>query len=167
MLFDKNDISARDRALRAGGFVLAAIALGFFFPKVLLGLASVGIIIFVHELGHFTVCKLSGIKVEAFSLGFGAPLIAYDHGGTRYQIAVLPLGGYVKPKGEFEEKEDMVGRHDPDEFLGKPWWIRALVLAAGPLFNFIFPVIFLFGLYATVGLPLTIAPPEGGRGMDL
>jgi regulator of sigma E protease len=145
--------------LRAGAFLLAAAALALAYPKVLAGLVALGAIIMVHELGHFTVMKLGGIKVEIFSIGFGSALLSHDFGGTRYQVAAIPLGGFVKPAGEFEEKAETEGKHGPDEFLGKPWYLRALALGAGPLANFAFPIVFLFALYASVGIPFFIAPP--------
>lgn len=120
---------------------------------------SLGAVVFVHELGHFTVCKLSKIKVEKFSIGFWTPLISMKRGDTTYQIAAIPLGGYVKPAGEFEEREGAVVEHPKDHFLGKPWYIRGLVLLAGPLANFVLPVAFFFILYATLGRPYIIAPP--------
>ncbi len=130
---------------------------------IILFLIVLAILIFVHELGHFWVAKAAGIRVEVFSLGWGAPLVSYTHGDTRYQIAPIPLGGFMKPAGEFEEKEDASGKpavHAPDEFLGKPWYIRAMVLLAGPGMNFVAPWLALFVLFATVGRPFFIAPPQ-------
>jgi regulator of sigma E protease len=158
-MFENNVISPRDRLARGLGFLAVAAVVLWLWPMAFVAIVAMGAIITVHELGHFTVCKLSGIRVETFSIGFGAPLLSLDRGGTRYQVAAIPLGGYVKPAGEFEEKEETAGKHAPDEFLGKPWYIRAAVLAAGPAFNFIFPVVFLFLLYASVGIPFFIAPP--------
>lgn len=159
-MFEKDDISPAQRLLRAGAFFVALSAGLWLIPDWVKAALALGIVITVHEFGHFSVCKLTGIKVETFSIGFGAPLVSFDRGGTRYQIAAFPLGGYVKPAGEFEEKEESMGKHAPDEFLGKPWYIRALVLVAGPAFNFIFPVVFLFLLYSSVGVPFFIAPPS-------
>jgi regulator of sigma E protease len=120
----------------------------------IVALVAFGFLIFVHELGHFLVAKLSGIRVEVFSLGFGPMLAGFTAGGTLYKISAFPLGGYVKPAGENEE-----GRtHQPDEFLSKSWWVRALMLAAGPGMNFVFPVLVLFVLYATVGKPFSLGP---------
>jgi regulator of sigma E protease len=159
-MFENKEISQRDRMIRGAGFLLV-LGLGLkLAPLLMVGIVSMGAIIFVHELGHFSVCKLSGIRVETFSIGFGEPIVSFDRGGTRYQIGAIPLGGYVKPAGEFAEKEDQGGVHAPDEFLGKAWYIRAAVLVAGPAFNFIFPIVFLFGLYASFGIPFFIAPPQ-------
>lgn len=158
-MFENKEISPKERWIRGIGFIAATVVGFVLFPKAAIAIVAMGAIITVHELGHFTVCKLSGIRVETFSIGFGAPLLSFDRGGTRYQVAAIPLGGYVKPAGEFEEKPENEGKHAPDDFLGKPWYIRAAVLAAGPLANFVFPVVFLFGLYATIGIPFFIAPP--------
>ena len=108
------------------------------------GLGAVGalcVVVIVHEFGHFIVAKWSGMAVEVFSVGFGKPLLKKEWRGTTYQICPILLGGYVKPKGEFEEKDGIKPEdRDPDEFLAKPWYKRAAVLLAGPIMNFIFPV---------------------------
>src|SRR5690349_8804936 len=121
-------LSRRERLARGLGFLAAVIVAAAVWPKATTAVAAMGAIIFVHELGHFLVCKWKGIRVEKFSIGFGPPLAAFERGGTQYQIAAVPLGGYVKPAGEFEEKPENEGRHAPDEFLGKPWYVRAMVL---------------------------------------
>lgn len=100
---------------------------------VLLGL---GIIIFLHELGHFIVARRLGIRIEIFSIGFGPPLWKIKRGGTEYRIALIPLGGFVKPAGEFMSSPDTKGM--PDEMSSKPPLTRAKVLVAGALMNFIF-----------------------------
>ena len=100
---------------------------------VLLGL---GIIIFLHELGHFIVARRAGIRIETFSIGFGPPLWKITRGGTEYRIAMIPLGGFVKPAGEFMSSPDTKGA--PDEMSSKPPLTRAKVLVAGVLMNFIF-----------------------------
>lgn len=148
----------RQALLKAVIFFMALGAALYLYPLAVVAVLAISAIIFVHEFGHFIVCKISGIRVETFSIGFWEPLISFEHGGTRYQIGSLPFGGFVKPAGEFTESEDPK-QHAPDEFLGKPWYIRAAVLLAGPLFNFIFPVVFLFLLYAGFGVPSYIAPP--------
>ncbi len=122
-------------------------------------IASLGVVIFVHELGHFLMCRWRGIRVEKFSIGFGPPLIKWTAGGTIYQLALLPLGGYVKPAGEWEEAADGDKQHPKDEFLGQAWWSRGLVLVAGPLVNLIFPVLVLFALYMTTGRSYPYGPP--------
>jgi len=103
-------------------------------------LVVLGILIFVHELGHFIMAKWIGIRVERFSLGFGPRIVGYTHGDTEYRISALPLGGYVKMTGE-----------NPDEPLkGQPWefgsrtvWERARVVLCGPAMNLVLAVVFL------------------------
>ncbi len=99
----------------------------------------IGILIFVHEFGHFVVAKLSGVKVEVFSLGFGPQLIGYKYGETLYRIGIIPLGGYVKMLGE--EPGEAVD--DPRAFSNKPLLTRLAVVVAGPAMNLIFALLFL------------------------
>lgn len=130
-----------------------------------------GILIFVHELGHFLVAKWLGIKVEKFSLGFGPKLIGWRRGETEYLISAFPLGGYVKLFGEggFAETEMVEQQYDqtpappvesalsPEDlarsFAHRPVCQRMAVVLAGPLFNLIFAWLLLIGLYLT-GLPI-------------
>jgi regulator of sigma E protease len=109
-----------------------------------------GVLIVVHEFGHFIVAKLCGVKVLRFSVGFGPKLLGFQWGETEYRLAALPLGGYVKMAGELPGEEvapEDVGRG----FLAQPWWGRALIAAAGPVFNLVFPIavyVLAFSLYA-------------------
>jgi regulator of sigma E protease len=103
-----------------------------------------GVIIVLHELGHFLVAKLFKIKVETFSVGFGPRLFGFKYGETDYRISVLPLGGYVKMAGE-NPGDTITG--DPREFMSKPKWQRFLVAAAGPAMNLILAVGLLAGLF--------------------
>jgi len=102
-------------------------------------LIVLGIMVLVHEFGHFAVAKLCGIRVEVFSIGFGKRLFGFKRGDTEYQIAVIPLGGYVKMAGETldttDPGEDL--RNDPGSFTAHPRWQRMLVALAGPFANFI------------------------------
>ncbi len=97
-------------------------------------LIVLGIMVLVHEFGHFAVAKLCGIRVETFSIGFGKRLFGFVHGGTDYRISILPLGGYVKMAGD-NPGEAPSG--DPGEFNAHPRWQRMLVALAGPVSNFI------------------------------
>jgi regulator of sigma E protease len=103
-----------------------------------------GIIIVIHELGHFMVAKFFKIKVETFSVGFGPRLIGFRKGETDYRISAFPLGGYVKMAGE--TPMDEVKGLDY-EFLSKPKWQRFLVASAGPAMNVILAVVLITGLY--------------------
>lgn len=104
-------------------------------------------LIFVHELGHFTAAKLLGVKVERFSLGFPPKAFSRTIGETEYQLAWLPLGGYVKMYGEDPDSEEKVS---PElihrSFSHKPPWARMLIVLAGPLANIVFAVFLFFCL---------------------
>ncbi|MCR4315938.1 MAG: RIP metalloprotease RseP [Planctomycetes bacterium] len=97
-----------------------------------------GLLIFVHELGHFLAAKSVGIRVEAFSIGFGQAIVSFTRGGTLYKIGWIPFGGYVKMKGENPD-EPKTG--DDDEFSSKKPWQRAIVIVAGVTMNAIFAFI--------------------------
>ena len=91
-----------------------------------------GIMVLVHEWGHFIVAKSFGVRVDIFSIGFGTRLWGWKRGDTDYRISALPLGGYVKMAGD-NPLEDRKG--DPNEFLSKPRWQRVLIALAGPGMN--------------------------------
>jgi regulator of sigma E protease len=108
-----------------------------------------GILIFFHELGHFLVAKRSGIRVEKFSLGFPPKMIGKKIGDTEYCLSWIPLGGYVKMAGEDPEASKIEGK--PWEFASKPVGIRALVIAAGPVMNFILAILIFWGVIFVKG----------------
>ena len=99
-----------------------------------------GLMIFVHEFGHFIAAKWLKIRVDVFSLGFGTRLFGFRRGDTDYRVCVLPLGGYVKLAGENPE-EAITG--NPDEFLTRPKHQRLLVYFAGPVMNILLAILFL------------------------
>ncbi len=96
-----------------------------------------GVLVFVHELGHFLAARRIGVRVLTFSLGFGPKLLKVQRGDTEYCISALPLGGYVKMAGETPD-EPRTGA--PDEFLSKTKWERFQVLIMGPLMNIVLAV---------------------------
>jgi regulator of sigma E protease len=109
-----------------------------------------GILIFIHELGHFAVAKFSGVGVERFSLGFGPRLLGVKYGETEYRISVLPLGGYVKMTGE-SPGEDVTEGELKKSFTHKGVPVRAAIVGAGPVMNLmlsavLFPLIFMIGI---------------------
>ncbi|HPS93571.1 MAG TPA: RIP metalloprotease RseP [Deltaproteobacteria bacterium] len=119
-----------------------------------------GILIFFHELGHFIVAKTSGVGVLKFSLGFGPAILKKRIGETEYQIAALPLGGYVKMLGEDADDRDQVTHIDPQRaFNRKPLPVKAAIVFAGPLFNFLLAVL-IYILIAWTGVP-TFLPMVG------
>jgi regulator of sigma E protease len=103
-----------------------------------------GIMVLVHEFGHFAVAKLCGIRVETFSIGFGKRLFGFRRGDTDYRISILPLGGYVKMAGD-NPGEAPTG--DPGEFNAHPRWQRILVALAGPFANFALAIALMTGVY--------------------
>lgn len=103
-----------------------------------------GVLVFVHELGHFLVAKRMGIKVERFSLGFPPKMIGKKVGDTEYCISWIPLGGYVKMAGENPEEEKE--RWESYEFMGRPPWQRGLIIFAGPLMNFLLAIFVFWGV---------------------
>jgi regulator of sigma E protease len=102
-----------------------------------------GLMILLHEFGHYAAAKYFGVRVEQFAIGFGKRLIGFQHGGTDYRINILPLGGYVKMSGEnpMDERTD-----DPGEFLNHPRWQRFVIAIAGPAMN----VLLAFALWTGV-----------------
>lgn len=109
-------------------------------------LIVLGIMVLVHEFGHFIVAKWCGVRVEVFSIGFPPRLFGFKRGGTDYRISLLPLGGYVKMAGG--EPGD-VRTGDPDELTSKPRWQRILISFAGPGANFVLAFLLMAGLYMT------------------
>ena len=99
---------------------------------VLAFLFVLGVLIFVHELGHFLVARFYGVRVLTFSLGFGPKLLKFRRGATEYCLSAVPLGGYVKLAGETVQ-DQRTG--EPDEFLSKSKWVRFQVYLAGPVMN--------------------------------
>jgi len=94
----------------------------------------VGVMVVVHEFGHFLVAKLCGVRVEAFSVGFGPRLFGIQYGDTDYKVCLLPLGGFVKMTGENPGDEQV--SEDLGAFMNHPRWQRMLIGVAGPVFNF-------------------------------
>jgi regulator of sigma E protease len=126
------------------------------------------IIVFIHEYGHYIVGRWSGIHAEVFSIGFGPVLFArVDRRGTVWQLAAIPLGGYVRFKGDkgaasdadTSALQDMDVAERRSTMHGAPLWARAATVAAGPVFNFILSLILFFGLSVNQGVtknPLTV-----------
>lgn len=125
----------------------------------------IGVLVFVHEFGHFAAARLFNVKVLNFSIGFGPRLFGKKIGDTSWDVRALPLGGYVQMSGsEFEEVTD---REDPDfarAYNNKPIWQKAIINLAGPLFNLLLPIPLLFIVYfATATQDL---PPMVGQVLD-
>src|SRR5438045_7036132 len=103
---------------------------------ILIGVALVlGIIILVHEWGHFIVARLCNVRVDVFSIGFGPRLFGWKRGATDWRISALPLGGYVRMAGQDlsdVDSNDVAPTGASDELMSKPRWQRALISVAGP-----------------------------------
>jgi regulator of sigma E protease len=111
-----------------------------------------GVLIFVHELGHFLFAKLFGVRVLKFSLGFGHKLISRQWGETEYLISAFPLGGYVKMYGE--QQDEKVGEEDRHRsFSHKTVWQRFGIVFGGPFFNLLFAVLLFFLMFVFAGMP--------------
>ena len=107
-------------------------------------LLVLGLMVLVHEFGHFIVAKWCGVRIEAFAIGFGKRLIGIERGGTDYRINVLPLGGYVKMAGEIPGEETS---NDPGDLNNHPRWQRMLIAVAGPVANFLLAFGLMTGAY--------------------
>jgi regulator of sigma E protease len=132
-----------------------------------------GLLVFIHEWGHYIVARMCGVRVEIFSVGFGKELFGWtDKSGTRWKISLFPLGGYVKMFGdsdpasaghtdEIKSESGQVRVMTEEErsvaFFAKPVWKRALIVFAGPGINYLFAIVILACLYMFVGRPIT--PP--------
>ncbi len=110
-----------------------------------------GILVFIHELGHFLVAKKVGIKVHKFSLGFPPNIISKKVGDTTYCIGLIPLGGFVKMAGE---DPDEIVTGDASEFASKTIGQRTAVILAGPLMNYLFAIVFMIGVLYFGGQPI-------------
>ena len=119
-----------------------------------------GVLVFVHEFGHFLLAKLMGVGVEKFSLGFGPRIVSKKIGMTEYMISAIPLGGYVKMVGESPQKE-LDDSLLPLSFSHKGLFKRSLIVLAGPVFNLLLSVAIFFVFFQVSGLP--IMKPEVGE----
>jgi regulator of sigma E protease len=111
-----------------------------------------GILIFVHEFGHFLFAKLFGVRVLTFSLGFGNKIIGRQWGETHYQLSAFPLGGYVKMYGE-QPGEEISEADKAVSFSHKKVWQRFGIVFAGPLFNLLFATFLFLVMFSFAGLP--------------
>ncbi len=122
--------------------------------SMVIGLVIVlGVLIFFHELGHFLCAKAFGVGVEKFSLGFGPKLVSKTVGRTEYRLSAIPLGGYVKMVGE-QPDEPIDPEDRPFSFTHKPVGKRMLIVAAGPVFNFVLAVLIFFLVFSISGLQI-------------
>lgn len=132
----------------------------------------IGVLVFVHEYGHYGMARLFGIRVEAFAIGFGREILGWtDRRGTRWKLGWIPLGGYAKFAGDMNAASqpdpalvDLPEAEKAELFQFRPLWQRALVVAAGPGINFLFAILLFAGFFMTWGHQYT--PPVAGRIME-
>ena len=107
-----------------------------------------GLLIIIHELGHFLMARAFGVHIQKFSVGFGKPLLKVTRRGTEYMLSLIPLGGYVKMQGDNPEERDEDVQSDPErDFLSKAWWKKALIVLAGPFANLLLGLLlFIFAM---------------------
>jgi len=126
-------------------------------------LAVIGPLVFIHEMGHYLAGRAFGVQADMFSIGMGRELFGWtDKRGTRWKVSALPIGGYVKFRGDMgpaSEPDPAWLALPPEEkaktLAGKPVWQRFLVVAAGPVTNFLFAIAIYAGFYAAYGVPQT------------
>jgi regulator of sigma E protease len=116
--------------------------------QIVLGLIGLGVVVFVHELGHFLAAQMVGIEVEAFSIGWGKPVLKKKIRGVEYRLGMFPIGGYCKMRGDHEFQEAWENRQNavapvPGTFFGASPFRRIVVSFAGPFFNLVFAVLVL------------------------
>lgn len=116
---------------------------------VAIAILGLGLVILVHEAGHFLVARACGMRAEVFSFGFGPALLAWHGKRTEYRLSALPLGGYVRIAGM--APGDGTAEDDPESYANHPAWQRFLVILAGPAVNWAFAVLLLAALY-TIGI---------------
>jgi regulator of sigma E protease len=123
----------------------------------------IGVLILVHELGHFAVARLTGVGVERFSIGFGPVLMRWRGKETEYCLSLIPMGGYVKMMGEENPMEggDALPYDSAKAFALKPLWARFLIVFAGPGMNFVLAMVIFTVVFATFGRP--VWPAAVGR----
>jgi regulator of sigma E protease len=122
-----------------------------------------GLLIFVHEFGHFIFAKLFGVRVLKFSLGFGPKVVGKVIGETEYVISAFPLGGFVKMFGENPDEQQVPGEDRKVSFAHKPVWQRFMIVFAGPLFNLLFSVVLFFMVFTFVGIPTPVDTTQVGK----
>lgn len=122
-------------------------------------LFTFGLVIFLHEFGHFIMCRVFKVRVERFAFGFGPELIGITSGETRFSICAFPLGGFVKPAGE--NLEDCTG--ESNEYFSKTWLERLGIVAAGPVMNYVLAFALFFAVVWVRGTPEPSKEPVIGE----
>ncbi len=122
-----------------------------------------GVLIFVHEFGHFLFAKLFRVRVLKFSLGFGPKVFGKKIGETEYLVSAFPLGGYVKMLGETPDEQELDPELEKCSFANKPVFQRFCIVLAGPVFNLLFSIVLFFAVYSVIGLPTAVDNTKVGK----
>ena len=134
------------------------------FGKLLPFLFVLTVVVFIHELGHFLVGRWCGVKVKAFSIGFGKEIFGFfERHGTRWRVAWIPLDGYVQfaddENGASVPSKEALDKMTPEERAGafhtKPLWAKSAIVAAGPIANFLLAIAIFAATFAIFGMPVT------------
>jgi regulator of sigma E protease len=123
-------------------------------PTIIISLIVFGLIVFVHEFGHYIIAKATGVRVEEFSLGMGPKIIGVTKGETVYSLRALPLGGFCKMTGENVLEEEENQKPDSKRFDTKPLWARFAIVVAGPVMNFLLAIVLFALIFTTIGIPV-------------
>jgi regulator of sigma E protease len=119
--------------------------------EIIAGAVVLGVLVLLHEWGHFIAAKLCGVRVEVFSIGFGQRIWGWRRGDTDYRVSWLPLGGYVRMAGDNPTEERTGAAY---EFLSRPRWQRFLIAIAGPAMNVLTTIFIFWAIFALVGMPI-------------
>ena len=130
--------------------------------SILIAIVGLGLLVVLHEGGHFLAARLCGMRVERFSIGFGPTLLGFKRGETTFQIAPIPLGGFVQITGLNPHEE--FDRNDPFVYPNRPRWMRMFVIVAGPLANFLAAIVVMMFVFTVLGVPL---PSKTERVVDV
>src|SRR6185436_13919366 len=136
--------------------------------SIVVAIMGLALLIVLHEGGHFLVARLCGMRVERFSIGFGPTLIGFKRGGTTFQIAPIPLGGFVQITGLNPNEE--FDKNDPFVYPNRPRWQRLLTILAGPAANYFTAFVLMFVVLAAYGMPSKtqkIIEPVPGKPAEL
>ena len=132
--------------------------------SILLAIVALCLLIVLHEGGHFLVARLCGMRVERFSIGFGPTLLGFEHKGTTFQIAPIPLGGFVQITGMNPHEE--FDHNDPMVYPNRPRWMRMATILAGPAANYLTAFVLMMFVLLAFGMPSKtqrIVEPKAGR----
>lgn len=130
--------------------------------SIVIAIVGLGLLVVLHEGGHYLAARLCGMRVERFSIGFGPTLIGFKRGETTFQIAPIPLGGFVQITGLNPHEE--FDKNDPYVYPNRPHWMRLFTIVAGPLANFLTAVVVMMFVFTILGVPV---PSKAERVSDV